>query len=122
MDRITYTKNDSDPRFLPAVTSGPYPQETKQTLAWLISYAAKTTTGLGDMAARPGVCQDDALHAKRHLRSQCRAPHLLALAALRARLTVDQAGEKICHLWKQRAARYTMDLARIYTALPLRGH
>ena len=43
MDRITYTKNDSDPRrFFPAVTSGPYPQETKQTLAWLISYAEAT--------------------------------------------------------------------------------
>ena len=111
MDRITYTKNDSDPRrFLPAVTSGPYPQETKQTLAWLISYAAEHNWTLGDMAAQAGVSAKTMRSILKGTYEANAEPHLLALAALRARLTVDQAGEDLPFV-ETKLARYTMDLA-----------
>ena len=111
MDRITYTKNDSDPRrFLPAVTSGPYPQEAKQTLAWLISYAAEHNWTLGDMAAQAGVSAKTMRSILKGTYEANAEPHLLALAALRARLTVDQAGEDLPFV-ETKLARYTMDLA-----------
>ena len=111
MDRITYTKNDSDPRrFFPAVTSGPYPQETKQTLAWLISYAAEHNWTLGDMAAQAGVSAKTMRSILKGTYEANAEPHLLALAALRARLTVDQAGEDLPFV-ETKLARYTMDLA-----------
>lgn len=111
MDRITYTNNDSDPRrFLPAVTSGPYPQEAKQTLAWLLSYAVEHNWTLGDMAAQAGV-------SARTMRSVLKGtyeanvdPHLESLAALRARLAMDQTGEDLPFV-ETALARYTMDLA-----------
>lgn len=111
MDRITYTKNDSDPRrFLPAVTSGPYAPEIKQTLAWLISYAAEHNWTLGDMAAQAGVSAKTMRSVLKGTYEANVEPHLASLAALRTRLTVEQTGEELPFV-ETRLARYTMELA-----------
>lgn len=111
MNRITYTKNDSDPRrFLPAVTSGPYPQETKQTLAWLISYATEHNWTLGDMASQAGVSAKTMRSVLKGTYEANVEPHLASLASLRARLAVEQIGEELPFV-ETKLARYTMDLA-----------
>lgn len=111
MDRITYTNNDSDPRrFLPAVNGGPYPQEAKQTLAWLISYAVDHNWTLGDMAAQAGVSARTMRSILKGTYEANAEPHLASLAALRARLAVEQTGEDLPFV-ETSLARYTMDLA-----------
>lgn len=111
MDETKYIRNDSDPRrFLPAVTSGPYAPEIKQTLAWLISYAVEHNWTLGDMAAQAGVSAKTMRSVLKGTYEANVEPHLASLTALRARLTMDQTGEELPFI-ETKLARYTMDLA-----------
>lgn len=111
MDKIAYTKNDSDPRrFLAAVNSGPYLPEAKQTLAWLISYASEHNWTLGDMAAQAGVSAKTMRAVLKGTYEANAEPHLASLATLRARLAAEQTGEELPFV-ETSLARYTMDLA-----------
>lgn len=111
MDRIKHISGDSDlRRFLPAVTSGPYAPEMKQTLAWLISYAVEHNWTLGDIASQAGVSARTMRSVLKGTYEAPAEPHLASLAALRARLAMDQTGEELPFVETQ-LARYTMDLA-----------
>lgn len=111
MDEIRYMKKENDlRRFLPDVASGPYTPEMKQTLAWLISYSVEHNWILGDLAALAGVSAKTMRNVLKGTYEANVEPHLLSLAALRARLTIEQTGEDLPFV-ETKLARYTMDLA-----------
>mgnify|MGYP000440135349 CR=1 FL=1 len=97
-------------RFLPAVASGPYAPEMKQTLAWVISYAADHNWTLGDIAAQAGVSTRTMRGVLTGTYAANAEPHLQSLAALRARVAEEQTGENLPFV-ETKLARYTMDLA-----------